>query len=243
MRSKISFIPSLTPRKSLYTYNKFQTRISRYGFSPKLYHYFIDLEEKFLPEEYHPFNNFFLFFYMRYVAFSNTGNKHDSLLVRSFTSSISKLVYHNYPTNAGEKEFVNAIQRFLSYFEKYLPLFKSENTEWSKHPARKEYAERHEADKKKQLMLAMDKMGIVGYDQSMSSEELMEYTNAQMEKVKNIHASDTEIDDAMSENAESSGSDDVEGEDFDGLIPDAEAQGVPTEDTPTENPAGEVANG
>lgn len=179
-------------RRSKYVVDKFKAKIKMFGFNPRLYHYFFDLEEHFLPERYHVYNNFFLFFYMRFVAYSQKYSKFDTVLVQSFTSAISRLVYHKYPTTDDERKMVAAMGQFLNYFSPYHELFAAQNTSWSKHPERAAYHANEESKKKESLIAMMNKKGITDYDPDATSEELMAYINAQMDRLKAVQAADKE---------------------------------------------------
>ena len=58
-----------------YIIKRYKDKIKLFGFNQKTYRYFFNIEENFLPESYHVFNNLFLFIYMRTVAYYDPYNK------------------------------------------------------------------------------------------------------------------------------------------------------------------------
>lgn len=188
-----------------YIMDRFARRIGKFGFDEKLYKYFFNLEEKFLPEEYHPFNNLFLFVYMKYVAYADPYNNADSVYVQALTSSIANLVYHRYASNEKEKEFIEIIKRVDDYFMEYLDKFVSENTTHPKHPLRIKMDVDYEVKRKTFLIEKMKDLKIENIDESLSANELQEYMNKEIERM--IEENKKEMD---SEEQESSTEESIE---------------------------------
>ena len=169
-------------KRGEYVINKFNSKIGKFGFDQRLYHYFFNLEEDFLPEKYHPFNNLFLFYYMRFIAYADPYNKEEKLYVQSLTSKIANLVYHKFPTNESEKQFVHLIEKFDDFFIDMADYFIENNTTRPGHPVREEASLKAEMTRKTDLIKTMNKLGITGYDESKSSNELQKYMNEQIKE-------------------------------------------------------------
>ena len=101
---------------SAYIVKKFKSKIKKYGYNDEIYRYFFDIEENFLEEKYHPFNNLFLFIYMKYVGYSDPYNDTDGMYVRSITGSLANLIYHRFETTEAEKNFIDFLSAFLDRF-------------------------------------------------------------------------------------------------------------------------------
>ena len=188
-------------QRGSYIIEKFKTRIVKFGFNADLYKYFFNLEENFLDEKYHPFNNLFLFYYMRFVAYSDPFNQNDKLYVQSLTSSIANLVYHKFPSkksensdtennedkehtvNAAEKHFIAILEKFDSLFEDKREFFYENNTTRPGHPTREKMSKKHEAERKKALIDKMDELHIEGYDINASADEIQKFFNEKMEQL------------------------------------------------------------
>lgn len=115
---------------------KFESRLPRYGYNPKIYKMYFNLEENFLPEEYHVFNNFFLFNIMRFISFTSTDVQTDTLFVSSILLALYKLNYHKFNTSEQEKEFVSFIKNYLDMFMPFTERFKKDNVLAPGHPYR-----------------------------------------------------------------------------------------------------------
>jgi hypothetical protein len=110
-----------------YDMKKFNNKITKYGYSESLFKHFIALEETFLEEKYHPFNNLFLFIYMRYIAYSDPYNGPYSKYIRFLTSSMSSLIYHKFENNEAKEEFLNVMRKTLDFFMDDVEEFKAKN--------------------------------------------------------------------------------------------------------------------
>ena len=77
---------------------KFRIRIKRLGYDENTYKMFFNIEEMFLPEEYYPMNNMFLFVAMRFISYADTNNKNDAMFCSSLLIKMYNLVYHRFST-------------------------------------------------------------------------------------------------------------------------------------------------
>lgn len=185
-------------KRGSYVINRYKDKIVKFGFDVNLYKYFFNLEENFLSEEYHPFNNLFLFYYMRFVAYSDPYKEEDKLYVQSLTSAIANLIYHRFPKdkketdegsidesniNAAEQRFIKILEKFASFFEDQREYFFENNTMRPGHPIREEMTAKREMERKAELIKKMSELNITGYDENMSANELQEYFNSKLDEV------------------------------------------------------------
>lgn len=185
-------------KRGSYIINRYKDKIVKFGFDVNLYKYFFNLEENFLSEEYHPFNNLFLFYYMRFVAYSDPYKEEDKLYVQSLTSAIANLIYHRFPkdkkevddsdidesnVNAAEQRFIKILEKFASFFEDQREYFFENNTMRPGHPIREEMTAKREMERKAELLKKMEELNITGYDENMTANELQEYFNSKLDEV------------------------------------------------------------
>lgn len=199
--------------KGSYIVNKYKNKIHRFGFNPSIYTYFFNIEENFLPEEYGPFNNLFLFIYMRMVAYSDPYNKRDSMFIKSLTGGLANLVYHKFTSDELEQEFISVIEEIDHYFINYSDLFKENNSTFKNHEKRKEMEENKESNRKMLLEKKYKDLGLQDlYDASLSSEEL---TTRYNEKVKELIQTDIRDEEEANKKEESSQEEQIEPTDED----------------------------
>jgi hypothetical protein len=168
--------------------DKFMDKIKRFGYDGKIYRYFFNLEENFLPEKYHVFNNFSLFMFMRTVAYADPAKREDQLIVKSYTGDLTNLIYHRFDSTETEKSYVDAMCKVLDLFEEYAEYFNINNMTHPNHPVRVENEKSAEAHRKFDCINTMKSMGIEGYDEEWSSKELMEYMNKEIERMNEERA-------------------------------------------------------
>ena len=181
-------------KKGSYVINRYKKRVDKFGYSEKLYHYFFNIEENFLPEKYHPFNNLFLYYYMRYVAYSNPYDKVEKLFVQSLTSSLGHLIYHKFSDKDTENKFLKVIEAVDDKFENYREYFYENNTTRPGHPVRVEYTLKREEERKTALISKMDELGITGYDKNATADKLQEYMSNEIKKLLDAQKKDEESD-------------------------------------------------
>lgn len=170
-------------RKGSYVIDKFKGKVSKFGFDSNTYRFFFNLEENFLPEEYHVYNNLFLFCYMRMVAYSDPYNKVEKLWVQSLTENIIKLIYHKFSKTENELQFIAIIKKNDDQFDVYRNRFEKDNTTAPGHKVRINYHQEYEENRKKELIAEMDKLHISGYNSDMSVKELHEHLNTELDKL------------------------------------------------------------
>ena len=112
---------------------KYAKKAKALHIDPYIFAHFMNIECKFLPEKYHPFNNLFLFHVERFIAYIDTYNERDVLFVKNTLVNMRKLMYHEFPTQEAENIFINVIIRFLDYFMDDVELFREKNESFIKY--------------------------------------------------------------------------------------------------------------
>ena len=191
--------------KGKYVMNRFNSKIKAFGFTHTIFNRFLNLEEMFLPEEYHPYNNLFLFTYIRMVAYADPYNKTDKMWVQALTSNISNLVYHRFENDRRERIFIDLIKQVDDYFSGYETKFIEENETWPGHASRQFHDNDITAKRKKVLTDKLDELGITDYDADWDADTLQKYFEDELNKMI-----DDQKDDFPSEITEEDIEDDVD---------------------------------
>ena len=186
-------------KRSSLIMDKFRIRIKRLGYDENTYKMFFNIEEMFLPEEYYPMNNMFLFMAMRFISYADTNNKDDALFCSSLLIKMYNLVYHRFSTPEEEATFIDQIKAVDNYFAPYKETLIEKNVTSPNHPARQEAHRENEARLRESLCNAIVAHGEKLTDDvvKMDVKELKEY----LEKiVANEKAKEeAEIDNFVSE--------------------------------------------
>lgn len=164
-------------KRSSLIMEKFRIRIKRLGYDENTYKMFFNIEEMFLPEEYYPMNNMFLFVAMRFISYADTNNKNDALFCSSLLIKMYNLVYHRFSTPEEEKEFINQIKAVDDYFVPHIATLEEKNVTSPNHPARREARAENEAKLRESLCNAIHDHDKELTDEvvKMSIKELKEY--------------------------------------------------------------------
>lgn len=164
-------------KRSSLIMDKFRIRIKRLGYDENTYKMFFNIEEMFLPEEYYPMNNMFLFMAMRFISYADTNNKDDALFCSSLLIKMYNLVYHRFSTPDEEATFINQIKMVDDYFAPYKETLIEKNVTSPNHPARQEAHRESEARLRESLCNAIVAHGEKLTDDvvKMSVKELKEY--------------------------------------------------------------------
>lgn len=117
---------------------RYEANVKKINISEKFHITFYNLEEIFLPEEFHILNNFFLFVVMGFVAYADMTNDTDRLYVTSIFHRLNLLV--NGRMNSTEKrlllKLMKDIDSYLLYDESIVAQFKEKNIMYKNHPYR-----------------------------------------------------------------------------------------------------------
>lgn len=191
-------------RRGSYVIDRYKKRITKFGFDINLYKYFFNIEENFLNEKYHAFNNLFLFYYMRFIGHADPYNKTDKLFVQSITSALANMIYHKFNSTTEEQKFIHIIEKFEDFFMDKYDYFMENNTTRPGHPVREQASAKYEADQKARLIAKMDEIGITGYNESMTAKEMYEYFNTKMDELLEEQKKEREAKSVVTENSDGS---------------------------------------
>ena len=161
--------------------NKFNSKMKAYGYGANFYKLFFDLEEKFLPDKYKIFNNLFLFVAMRYIGYSDAGNRSDKLNVAVLIRRLYNLIYHKFDTNDREKEFISVIERIDDYFMEYADVFEESNITHYNHPVRIESNKEYEKIQREEIIKILEEEG---FEDDFDKYSLPELKNVAAEYIK-----------------------------------------------------------
>lgn len=211
-------------KRSSLIMDKFRIRIKRLGYDENTYKMFFNIEEMFLPEEYYPMNNMFLFMAMRFISYADTNNKDDALFCSSLLIKMYNLVYHRFSTPEEEAGFIDQIKMVDDYFAPYKETLIEKNATSPNHPARQEAHRENEARLRESLCNAIVAHGEKLTDDvvKMDIKELKEYlekivadekakkeaevdtfvSEIEPEKVEEVDFTDEETEDSGLENPE-----------------------------------------
>lgn len=159
-------------RRGSYIMERFYKKMKMFGFKQDLYTYFLNIEETFLDEKYHPFNNLFLYIYARMIAYSDPYNKKDVMFVNAINSGLASLIYHKFESTEQELNFKGIIMGIDDYFMDDREFFKKNNTTYEKHPERIEYEAGKEDALKKFYIEKLHSLDVTDFDESLPSKEL-----------------------------------------------------------------------
>lgn len=178
-----------------YSLNRCKSRSPKFGFDADWYKFFFNLEENFLPEEYHAFNNLFLFNVMRFIGYQDPYNAKDRGMVQAIVSSLTGLVYHKFADTEMENVIISLIKDYDSYFEDQREKFMKDNTTRPNHPVRLEQSKKADADRRNELFAAMVKFDfeIPENAAEISTHDLQEYFNNKMEEMVSKNTKEKEL--------------------------------------------------
>ena len=168
--------------------SKFKSACKKMGVNEEIYSRFFDLEETFLPEEYAPFNNFFLHICMRYVGYADLNNTIEKMYVDNLFNRLRMLILHSFESDDEEKQFIGVIRSVLDPFMKDVEVFKEKNTTYKSHPDRLAREERTEKERKERFLDRLELMGIEITDEirAMDSISLGNFYTEKMTKRNDI---------------------------------------------------------
>lgn len=115
---------------------RFRNKIKKLGYDEKIYLSFLNLEEKFLEEKYHVYNNLFLFHVVRYIVHVDTYSKDQRLFATTIITNLGNLVYNRFTSDTLRTKFLNVIRDFLDRFSGSYERFDKYNVLHPNHPTR-----------------------------------------------------------------------------------------------------------
>ena len=146
-------------QRSRYVMEKFESKAKRFGYKPDVYSYLFNIEEKFLDEKYHVYNNLFLFEVLRFVGNADPYNKNDKLFVSSIITNMTNLVYQRFASAEVRAGFLKVICNFLDNFEPYREKFEKDNILSPTHPTRIAKKEEHANQVREMCYVNLKDMG------------------------------------------------------------------------------------
>lgn len=117
-----------------YVIKRYSQKCKKLNIPENTYQQFLNLEEKYLDEEYHPYNNLFLFFVMRYIAYIDVYSQQEKMFAISLILNMHKLVYNEFSNDDAKQTFINIIKAVSDYFKDDKEYFINNNVTYSKHP-------------------------------------------------------------------------------------------------------------
>lgn len=170
-----SFFVSITDNS--YLMERFNNKIPKFGFTTDVFKKLLNLEERYLDEEYWAYNNLFLFNYIRFVAHASPYSNTDKEYVKVFTNMMLALVYHEFTDDEAEEEMKNVIRTFDDNFKDYYQEFLDKNLSYPKSKERLDSKTKMDNKIKMKLLnklLELDPENTLGYNSAMTYEELLE---------------------------------------------------------------------
>ena len=192
-------------KKGSYILERYNSKISKFGYNPEVFKYFFNIEENFLGENYAPFNNLFLYVYIRTVAYSDPYNKTDKLFVQSLTGALANLIYHKFESMGNEQQFISVIKAVDDRFIDSRDKFVESNTTYKDHPARIKVDKENEERHRSAIIEKLKDFSITDFTEDMSTKELENLLNTKIDEITNTQldefnrkdsTSDDEIDES-----------------------------------------------
>ena len=205
--------------RSNYMMERFDEKCKQFGFSHDLYRYLLDIEERYLEEKYHVFNNFFLFSAMRFIGHCGYEEINEA---KEVIQCMLNLVYNRFYSEEVKETFLNTIRSFLDEFMDDTELFNEKNILHPGHPYRIQKKKEKDAALRARIY---EQLTIKGYANvpeekesldAMEINELLSYYNEREAEAVAAEEAKKEAEEAArlaeedSEDEESLSSEDVE---------------------------------
>lgn len=123
-------------QRSRATIQRCTAKLKQLGYQNNLWQSFFNIEEDFLEEKYHAFNNLFLFQIMSFVAYIDPSKEADKLFTGTLISYTGNLIYNRFNSEAEKERFIKVITDWLDLYEPYREKFEKENVMSPTHPTR-----------------------------------------------------------------------------------------------------------
>lgn len=186
-------------QRSRYVMEKFESKAKRFGYKPDVYSYLFNIEEKFLEEKYHVFNNLFLFEVLRFVGNADPYNKNDKLFVSSIITNMTNLIYQRFASDTVRDGFLQVMRNFLDNFEPYREKFEKDNILSPTHPTRIAKKEEQNAQVKEMCFANLEEMGYEITDEvkSLDLDALRKLYEEVLDDYKKKGSKKTDIDELI----------------------------------------------
>lgn len=103
-------------KRGSYIMDRYITKMRQMKYNPELFKSLLDIEANFLGKDFYPYNNLFLFAFMRYIAYTDVNSEKEFLYTQTLITRVTKLVFHKLSEDE-EKYMLNLIENFDSKFE------------------------------------------------------------------------------------------------------------------------------
>ncbi len=135
--------------KGTYTMKRYYTNLKRMEISPEIHRMFFSLEEKFLPESYHVYNDLFLYHVIRWVSYMDVDDAKDYLYMSSIIGALKDLITAD-ATDEEKQTLLGVMKDFYSFIdnEERYKYFEEKNISYKNHPERI-LAEKHAEEQRK----------------------------------------------------------------------------------------------
>lgn len=116
---------------------KYAKKLKRLEINRYIHTSFFNIEETFLPERFEPFNNFFLFHVIRFIAYIDVNSDEDILYMSSILGALHDLVTGE-STEEEKNTILSVIKDFYSFYDNddCINIFKEKNASYKYHPDR-----------------------------------------------------------------------------------------------------------
>ena len=157
--------------RSNYMMERFAEKCKQFGFSHDLYRYLLDIEERYLEEKYHVFNNFFLFSAMRFIGHCGYEEINEA---KEVIQCMLNLVYNRFYSEEVKETFLNTIRSFLDEFMDDTELFNEKNILHPGHPYRIQKKKEKDAALRARIYEQLTIKGYANVEEEKESLDAME---------------------------------------------------------------------
>ncbi len=162
--------------RSEYTLEVYYSKLKRLNLNKFTHMGFFNLEEKYMPENFEPFNNFFLFHVIRWVSHIDTTNDADNLYFAAIIGGLRDLVTGE-ATEEEKETLLFVMKEFYSFLDmdKYDEYFRKKNSNYKYHEVRIAFEEAERIRKHQLVVEAMKKELGSMYDENVVYSDVEEY--------------------------------------------------------------------
>lgn len=164
-------------KKSEYIIERLNGKLKRFNLPTGFYKEFLYLEERYLDEMYHPFNNVFVFYVIRFISFADPSSKRDQMFIYSILTNLTNLFYNTFESDERRDEFLTIVKAFLFMFMEHYEEFVEQNITHPTHPVRLEREKEHDALVRAKMIKRITESGAL-FDETVSDDILRDYCKA-----------------------------------------------------------------
>ena len=174
-------------RLSSSTLARFREKSTKFNISGKVFRSLYNLEERFLSEEYHPFNNLFLYYIARFVVHCDPSDPKDKNKVEELFINLIRLSEERL-SDEDKNNFIKLMKGFYMYIvtPETTEKFKEKNTTYKNHPKRLEEKNKLISDLKKELGPTYDE-SYENYDEASIRETLFRLNQSDILMTREVY--------------------------------------------------------